>query len=230
MTLTYTRAQGAGGYAVRPHPQRHGRGQLPAKLDYRTYETMTGATVYQGTILRSRAWGRTNGVKHKPVCWADFNLSVQSVTTKDLNGDTKSKNHSHASSPFHPWRYPASPWTLRSTPRFPRPILTFDYEALRVWRLKTRRRTSPIKLTDNVRRGDGAGLSRIGYHQAPPQAQNGRPRRSTRRTGGEALRSCRQDELSESAFCPRRSIKGGLLFLPYINLAAGFTGRRRNKY
>ena len=54
-----------------------------AELSYRTYETITGSSVYQGTL---RVEGTDeNGEKLKTL-WLSFDVSGSSVTTKDLNG------------------------------------------------------------------------------------------------------------------------------------------------
>lgn len=53
------------------------------EVGYRTYETMNGTVVYQGTVLsRSVEEDGTNA----PIVWASFDLSILSQKTKDLRG------------------------------------------------------------------------------------------------------------------------------------------------
>ena len=81
-SLAYTRKQGA-----QDMPDEHtlsitgadGR----AELSFRTYDTIIGTTVYQGTVLYDGAV--KDGVKPQ-IVWASFDLSSKTVTTRDLNG------------------------------------------------------------------------------------------------------------------------------------------------
>jgi len=53
------------------------------EVNYRSYETINNTTVYQGTILYRAA--EENGVT-PPIYWASFDLSSLTQTTKDLRG------------------------------------------------------------------------------------------------------------------------------------------------
>ena len=82
MTLTYTRAQGGEDMPYENTLNIAGEDSY-AELSYRTYETITGTTVYQGTVIVGGP--EEDGVQPKPVR-AAFDLTTQIVTTKDLNG------------------------------------------------------------------------------------------------------------------------------------------------
>ncbi len=54
-----------------------------AELSYHTYETMTGSNVYQGTV---RIESTLEGDAKPETLWASFDISASATTTKDLNG------------------------------------------------------------------------------------------------------------------------------------------------
>jgi hypothetical protein len=82
MTLLYTRTQGGDDMLDENTLSLTGEGSYVG-LSYHTYETITGATVYQGTIRVESP--EADGIKPKTLL-ASFDLSTKSVTTKDLNG------------------------------------------------------------------------------------------------------------------------------------------------
>ncbi|MFH1513118.1 MAG: hypothetical protein ABIG45_07160 [Bacillota bacterium] len=82
MTMAYTRKQGAADMPYENTLTITGADSY-TELNYRTWETMTGATVTQGTVRVEGA--QKDGVKPQ-ILWAAFDLSSQAVTTKDLNG------------------------------------------------------------------------------------------------------------------------------------------------
>lgn len=82
MTLTYVRGQGG---ADMPQEQTVtlAGADSRAELIFRAYDTMTGASVVQGTLKVEGA--QENGVKPQTL-WASFDVNTQTVTTRDLNG------------------------------------------------------------------------------------------------------------------------------------------------
>jgi len=82
MTLQYIRTQDGNDMPYENILRLTGENSS-AELSYRTYETITGSSVYQGTL---RVEGTDeNGEKLKTL-WLSFDVSGSSVTTKDLNG------------------------------------------------------------------------------------------------------------------------------------------------
>ena len=73
MTLTYTRAQGGEDMPYENTLNIEGEDSY-AELSYRTYETITGTTMYQGTLIVGGP--EEDGVQPKPVR-AAFDLSSQ---------------------------------------------------------------------------------------------------------------------------------------------------------
>lgn len=82
MTLEYTRTQDGEDMPCENVLSLTGE-STSAELSYRTYETITGTTVYQGTV---RVEGTDENGDTPKTLWASFDLSSSSVTTKDLNG------------------------------------------------------------------------------------------------------------------------------------------------
>ena len=82
MTLTYVRSQG-GADMPQEHTLTLTGAQSRAELSLHTYDTITGTSVIQGTLKVEGA--EENGVKPQTL-WASFDLSMQAVTTRDLNG------------------------------------------------------------------------------------------------------------------------------------------------
>ncbi|MBN1778046.1 MAG: hypothetical protein JW811_07990 [Clostridiales bacterium] len=202
-TLTYTSTQGG-----EDMPYENALSLMSAdgylEVNFRTYETMNGTTVYQGTILREAA--KENGV-NPPVYWAVFDLSILIQTTKDLRGyETQYQTVRLSVAPAEvPAAQDASQYAV-----FTKTDLALDMKFASL-AAKNSPTNTDITLTvsgDDMAQTVSIKLSGVTTGQWTPEAFEAAQAVSLAQMPPEELQSL----LSQAV------IKGGLLFLPYVNL------------
>lgn len=203
MTLTYTRKQG-GEDMPYENTLRIAGESGSAEIAYRTYETMTGTTVYQGTIVTDGA--EVDGVKPQSVR-AAFDLSTQTVTTKDLNGyETLNQSLKLSLAPVETpdaqeaTQYAAVPKTDIS--------LDASYASLSA-------KNAPTDVTMKLTLSGEDMAQEVTLEFQGTTTVNWTPE-AFDKSQATAVANMTQEE--QDALVSQAVVKGGLLFLPYINL------------
>lgn len=203
MTLTYARKQGGEDMPYDNTLNISGADSY-AELTYRTYETITGTNVYQGTVVAGGP--EVDGVKPKPVR-ASFDLSSQSVTTKDLNGyETLNQSLKLSISPVEtPDALEAAQYdTVHQTDV----SLDMSFASLAA-------KNAPTDVTMKLRLSGDDMAQEITLDLAGTTTANWTPEAFDR---GEAVVLSDMTQEERDALVSQAVVKGGLLILPYINL------------
>jgi len=203
MTLEYTRKQSAEDMPY-DHTLSIAGADSRAELNFSTYETITGTTVYQGTLLVEGA--ETDGVKPQTL-WASFVLSIQSVTTKDLNGyETQNENLKLSVEPAEiPELEDASLYVAFSKTDL---ALDMSFASLSA-------KNSPTDVSVKLSlSGEGMAQS-VTLELAGTTTAKWTPE-AFDASGAADLAQMTQEDLQ--SLVSQAVVKGGLLFLPYINL------------
>lgn len=203
MTLEYTRMQGGEDMPYENTLNITGEDSF-TELNYRTYDTMNGTTVYQGTILVQGA--QEDGVKPQTL-WASFDLSSLSVTTKDLNGyETLRQSLKLSVAPVEiSGAEDAAQYTMFSKTDF-----TLD---MRFASLAAKSASTDVDLTLDI---SGEGMAQaITLVLSGSTTALWTPETFDQETAVN-LAEMPADELQ--SLLSQAMIKGGLLVLPYINL------------
>lgn len=202
-TLAYTRSRGGADMPYENTLSLHSA-DSDLELSYRTYETITGTVVYQGTVLYRNA--EADGTA-QPILWVSFDLSQFTQMTKDLRGyETQYATYKLSVAPAAvPDGEDASLYAA-----FSKTDLTLDTKFASL-APKTSPTTAEITLTvsgDDMAQTVTVALS--GSTTAPwtPQALDVSQAASLKDMPAEDIQAL----LSQAV------IKGGLLFLPYLNL------------
>ncbi len=203
MTLTYTRKQGGEDMPFDNTLSIAGESGS-AEIAYRTYETMTGSTVYQGTVATQGA--EVDGVKPQSV-HAAFDLSTQSVTTKDLNGyETLNQSLKLSIAPVEtPDAQEASQYAAISRTDI---ALDASFASLAA-------KNAPTDVSMKLTLSGEDMAQEITVELQGTTTANWTPE-AFDQTQAAALQDMTQEE--QDALISQAVVKGGLLFLPYINL------------
>lgn len=202
-TLSYTRVQDGADVPFDNTLSLQSQ-QSYLELNYRSQETANGTTAYQGTLLSKNA--EADGTA-QPAYWAAFDLSIQSQTTKDLNGyETQYQTVKLSVEPAAvPDGEDASGYAVFSKTNL---ALDMKFSSLAT---KTSPTNADIALTVS---GDGMaqtvtlGLTGATTSKWTPAAFDAAQAADLSQLPAEELQS----------LLSRAVVKGGILFLPYINL------------
>jgi len=202
-TLVYTRKQGAADMPDEHTLSITGAGSR-AELSFRTYDTITGTSVYQGTVLAEGA--EQDGVKPQ-ILWASFDLSTKSVTTRDLNGyETLIQNLKLSVAPAEiPKTEDASRYAA-----IPKADLSLDLSLASLTA-----KNAPMDMTAKLSLSGEEMAQKITLELAGSTTAKWSPE-AFEPAAAVNLAAMPQNELA--SLMSQAVIKGGLLFLPYINL------------
>ena len=180
-------------------------------ISYHTYETITGAAVYQGTV---RLESPQENADTPQILLASFDISSASATTKDLNG-YETQNQS--------WRLSVAPGEADGTEDgqymvFPAMDITLD---MKVASLSAKNAPTDVTVSATLSGAEMAqaiALELTGTTTSRWTPSVFAPEQAV------SLAGMPQEDLD--SLLSQAVVKGGLLFLPYINLpqpAAGAT-------
>jgi hypothetical protein len=203
VALTYTRKQGGEDMPYDNTLKIEGEDSY-AELTYRTYETITGTTMYQGTVVAGGP--EENGEKPKPVR-ASFDLSLQSVTTKDLNGyETLNQSLKLSILPVE------TPDALEAAQYDTVPKTEFS---LNISFASLAAKNAPTDATMKLKLSGDDMAQEITLDFAGATTANWTPEAFDR---GQAVNLTDMSQEKRDALVSQAVVKGGLLVLPYINL------------
>lgn len=171
------------------------------ELHYHTYDTITGTKVYQGTLKTQNKEEDTENF------WASFDISTDTVTTKDLNG-YETLNQS--------LKIDLTPVEIADAAEAAQYISFSKMELTLTMRVSSlSAKNSPTDMTLHVSlSGDDMpqmlDLEIAGTTTAPwePEALD----------ESQAIRYSEMSQEDVTALMSQIAVKGGLLFLPYVNL------------
>jgi len=203
MTLQYTRQQKGEDMPDENILRLTGKTNR-AELSYHSYETITGTSVYQGTAMLEST--PENGEAPKTLL-ASFDISSSSVTTKDLNGyETQNQN----------WKLSVAQGETEDTQdtkqyiEFPAMDISLE---MRAASLTAKNAPTDVNISATLSGVDMA--QEITLEITGTTTSRWTP---TAFTQEEAMVLTDMPQEDQDSLLSQAAIKGGLLFLPYINL------------